>query len=258
MTRKSSVSRYVVGACLFVAISNRATLGEPLIDTPTGAVLPIPPDWGGVRIPDANDTYGVITGLWNTTGAHYVIENYPIPTHDDIVAFDGISEQINDYLPSAGSIRRFVNERIAFDSPLPGEATLVITVTGVRPDGGPGDLWPTNANGPYGDISLGITPLDVVYDPLTWDGLTNVPVVSGSIRWRSDGTFVTPRNLPISTFFDNGNWDGVLQIAVSGVTAPTVVTDAIEISIVTTKVPEIGFSMPLLIGSIAFVRRRAR
>ncbi|MFO0971970.1 MAG: hypothetical protein U1A27_00825 [Phycisphaerae bacterium] len=222
----------------------------------------IPYEIGGPEVPGATDTYNVYTGVATAAGSLGLLEPSAPPVRDDIVAYDLAGELINDYVAAAGGVIRMVNESLTLNSPAAGQSTLVITVMGTLPAGGPGDLWPSGftlggvaaTSGGFG-IGLGLPASLGGADPLLWNGLATVPVVSGSVRVATSGVFGAPGALPLS-FFGNGNWNGVVGIAFGNGATGTGIQDKIELTIVVNKVPEPMTMSLLSLGLLPILRRR--
>jgi hypothetical protein len=223
--------------------------------------------WDGADLPQAHDptgtTYNVYTGVATAAGGLGLLEPSAPPIRDDIVNYDGIPEQINEYVTAAGGIRRVVNEAT---TPLGGDVyQIVITVLGSTPDGNPGDLWPAGFNlagtpatsGAFA-IGLGLPASLGGADPLTWQP-SPTAVTLASVRVSTNGTFAAPIPIP-PTFFapSAADWNGVLVLTFPNGATGTGVQDAIELTLTVGKLPEPGSLAMLGLGAAAAIRRRRR
>ncbi len=255
----------LVGAIALFAIAPAfAQVVSPAYDVYYLDGKPVAGDSGAPRVPGPNEIYSVYSGIATAAGNLGLIDLNP-PSDNDLVAYDGVLEPINPYAVAAGSIQRTVNEILLPNTPAAGQTTLVITIAGRTPAGGPGDLWPAGFTvggvaATSGGVGLGLNlGAALGSDPLLWGGGATVPVVSGALRIATSGVFGAPLALPLATFFGNGNWNGLLGIVVGNGATGTGIQDILEITIVTSKIPEPA-TLALLstFGLFPILRRRGK
>jgi len=211
-------------------------------------------------------TYGVYTGVATAAGNLLLIEPTAPAVRDDIVAFDGIDEQINDYIAAANSVQRFVGETDVDNGN--GTRTLTVTVLGRDALGAPADLWPAGfatgagtaaTSGGFG-LGLGLPAALGGTDVFNLDPLDSIQ--SADVAISTAGTFAAPLALP-STFFNASasypvtGWNGVIGIAFGNGATGTGVQDGIRLSITYVPVPE-PTSLSFLGAAIAGALRRRR
>jgi hypothetical protein len=211
-------------------------------------------------------TFVVFTGIATATNGLALLESSAAPARDDIVTFDGVSEQINDYIAIAQSVNRFVTESDVDNGN--GTRTLTVLVTGVEPtSGGFGDLWPAGfVSGttalPNGGWGIG-TNLPDSLDGGPANGLNleaGDAVLSATIAISTDGTFAAPLNIPSTLFgapaFPVTTWNGNLSLGFTNGATGTGVQDAIEFKVTYQPVPEPATLGVLGFGAAALLRRR--
>lgn len=167
------------------------------------------------------DQYTVYTGLADAATAFYLTENDIAPVRDDVVLFNGVEEQINDYLnisglPLAGQ-RRFVSESTTLNGD--GSRTDAIRIRAVNAAGAPADLWPGGLtyNGtpvPHGAIGLGLNMPPSLGGNQPFGLEPGSLVTALSVEVVSDGVSSGQVDLPLSVFiFPSASaWDGTLGL----------------------------------------------
>lgn len=215
----------------------------------------------GQRSPTSAERYSVFSGLATSSGGLVLVENGTAPARDDLVNYDGVSEQINDYVNIAGTgalgQTRFVSESKAVGS---SSSVLTITLSST------GDLWPSGlasgtpatalTRGGFG-IGLNLGAL-LGNDPLLW--ATPTVAVTGGTFEAIDSTGSSGEiPLPLS-FFGNGAWAGTFGVVFSDTTSPTGVTGfnttSIILRITTSKIPAPGAVAVFGLAGVAAARRR--
>ena len=139
---------------------------------------------------------------------------------------------------------------------------LTVTITGVSPSGGPGDLWPRGFQDTDGSpATLGVVGLGVEMpaalggqDTLDWPD--SYVVEELNYRVRSNGMFGLSSSVLI--FIDPDAWNGRIGVARVGGADTDSIDDAIEFSIVFSGVPEPASISLLLIGLVPILRCRSR
>ena len=244
-----------------------------------GAATPIQPisgvNWissGGpvLQAPVVGSTVSVYTGVATAANQLVLIEPTAPPVRDDVVAFDLVSEQINDYSAAAGGIQRFVNENDVDNGN--GTRTLTVTVTGQTAAGGPGDLWPSGLTSgttalTSGGFGIGLNLPDVLDNSPTgdvFDFLGSSIINSSTVAISTSGTFAAPLALP-STFYDPNSlgypvpgsaWNGIVGISFGNGATGTGIQDGIRLSITYTPVPEPTSAALLALCAGGLIRRR--
>src|SRR5688500_5814410 len=89
--------------------------------------------------PVVGGTYSVYTGVGTAAGTLTLLDANP-PVRDDVVTFDLLPDQINDYAAIAGGVRRSVTETVTVNPDL--TQTMSIRIDGTNAAGAPADLWP--------------------------------------------------------------------------------------------------------------------
>lgn len=210
------------------------------------------------------------TGLATAANALALLESSTTPARDDVVSFDGVSEQINDYIAAAGSTQRFVTESDVLNGD--GTRTLTVTVSAVNPAGGFGDLWPSGfssggnalTGGAWG-IGTGLPDsLDGIATPGT-DGLNidaGDTLLSSSLAISVGGSFGAPIAIPATLFFGTGatfpraGWNGNLSLALGGGANNADIQDALQFVVNYQPVPEPTSMGVLALAATALGRRR--
>jgi hypothetical protein len=217
---------------------------------------------GAPRVVPAGSTYNVFTGVATSAGSLALLEDTTTPVRDDVVAFDGAPELINDYVAAAGSVVRSQVETDVDNGN--GTHTTTFTVTGTLPAGGPGDLWPAGFSSggtplPNGGFGLGLAlPASVGgTDPVNWQ--LGDSILSANVAISTNGVFAAPLNLP-STFFGSPTypapaWNGQIGISFTNGATGTAIQDGIRLSI-TYAVPEPASLSLLSVGALGMLRRR--
>lgn len=216
-------------------------------------------DTAGPDAPVPGSTFTVYTGVSTNQGTLTLVEVSP-PVRDDVVAFDMLSEQINDYLAIAGGVRRSVTESVAVNPDL--TQTMSIRVTGTNATGGPGDLWPSGlvagtTQFQAGALGLGLNlGTGLGNDPFNFVGST---ITAANVVVTQNGVDQTPVNIPLSFFTPStSNWNGVLGLFLANAATGTTVENALTFNI-TYAIPE-----PAALGAAALLtpslllRRRSR
>jgi len=219
---------------------------------------------GAPDVVPSGSTYNVYTGVATSAGNLFLLEDTTTPVRDDVVPFDGLSDQINDYNAAAGGVlRRQIETDVDNGN---GTHTTTFTVTGTNPAGGPGDLWPSGFTGgtpaqplTNGGFGLGLAlPASVGgADPVNWQ--LGDSILSANVAISTSGVFAAPLNLP-STFFGSPTypapaWNGVIGISFTNGATGTAIQDGIRLSI-TYAVPEPASLSLLCVGALGMLRRR--
>ena len=213
-------------------------------------------------------SYTVYTGLADDASQLYLTDN-DTPLRDDAVTFDGVEEQINDYLNISGlplsGQRRFVTESTTNNGN--GSKTDTFRIRCVNAAGAPADLWPAglafgNTPLPHAGIGLG---LDM---PAVLGGSQPIAMQPGSvitsltIEVLSDGVLGGQIDLPLSTFIgpDPSHWNGVLGIILFSAANTSAIDSQITLRLTSTNVPEPSTFAALASAALLplCTRRRAR
>jgi hypothetical protein len=213
-----------------------------------------------------NDSYIVYTGVGTPAGAIGLAESSTAPARDDAVIFNGVEEQINDYVasvpPPLVGQRRFVTESTVDNGNGTKTDTFVIRAIAAGSDT-PADLWPQGLalsgvaatagafgiGGPAGlPASLGGT------NPLALEPGTTV--LSANVDIVTDGVASGPFDLPLSFFAPSpAAWNGSLVVLLTGGAGDAGVDSQITVKI--TTVPEPA-AAGLLGGCAVLLLRRRR
>lgn len=204
--------------------------------------------------------FNVYTGVTNAAGNLFLLESSTAPVRDDVVTLGNASEQINDYIPAAGGVQRFVTSSVGPGNQ-PGQSLITITVSGRDAAGAPADLWPSGfasgGNALTGGgfaIGLNLPALLGGSVPLV---LTDNHVLQGTLEIVSDGASSGELLVP-SVFFapDASNWAGTVGITLNnGAVGASVQSD---ITLRLLVVPAPGAGALLGVAGLAVVRRRRR
>jgi len=219
----------------------------------------------GQRSPSPTEAYSVFTGLTTSTNGLVLVESGTAPARDDLVNYDGVSEQINDYLNIAGSgalgQTRFVTEsKVAAGAST--QLSIIVTSSG--------DMWPSGlaisgvglTRGAFG-LGLNLGTL-LGNDPLKWTPTGqpgSVVTAANLLITDSAGTDTIP--LPVATFFGGATgWSGIVGVVFNDTTSPSGVTGfnvtRFELQLTVSKIPAPGAAAVFgLAGLVAARRRRA-
>lgn len=259
----------LLGAAAVLAVAGAANAAGPFQPVsgfnwnPAGPVL---------QSPVAGGTYAVYTGVASAAGNLFLLESSTTPVRDDVVAFDLVTEAINDYAAAGGNALRSVAETDVANGD--GTRTLTITVSATAAAGGPADLWPSGlVSGTTaltsGGFGIGINLPDSLDgsstgDPFDFVGSSDIN--SASLAISTSGVFAAPLAIP-PTFFDSmaatypvmgSAWNGVLGLSLGNGATGTGVQDALRLSINYTPVPEpTALSLAALCAGGLIRRRRA-
>lgn len=220
----------------------------------------------GQRSPSSSEIFSVFTGLATSSNGLVLVESGTAPARDDLVNYDGASEQINDYINIAGTgalgQTRFVTESKVVAG---GSSLLSISITSS------GDLWPSGlATGGLGltrgaiGIGLNLGAL-LGNDPLKWTptGQPGSVITAAELIFTDQDGVSAPVPLNPATFFGGAaGWSGVFGVVFSDTLSPTGVTGfnttGIRLNLTVSKIPAPGAAAVFgLAGLVAARRRRA-
>lgn len=207
----------------------------------------------------AGTTYTAFTGLATPTSL-LLIEPTAPALRDDVVTFDGVSEQINDYVTGAA---RFVNESVVSNGA--GGFDLTISINVFDAAGAPGNMFPAGFSGgspaaplTRGGVGLGLNLGTALgNDPLNFvpAGADFVSAASITI-FRADGTNASLA-LPTSFFGAPAAWNGVVGVILNGVVAAdTATTRVTGVQWNISTIPTPGAVALLGLGGLIASRRR--
>lgn len=222
----------------------------------------------GQRSPGSNEIFSVFTGLATSSNGLVLVESGTAPARDDLVNYDGVSEQINDYVNIAGTgalgQTRFVTESKVVSG---GSSLLSISITSS------GDLWPSGlavGNPPTaltrGAIGIGLNLGALLgNDPLKWTptGQPGSVVTAAELIFTDqDGVGAAVPLNPATFFGGAAGWSGIFGVVFNDTTSPTGVTGfnttGIRLNLTISKIPAPGAAAVFgLAGLVAARRRRA-
>ena len=219
-------------------------------------------DWdttGGPDAPVPGSTFTVYTGISTNQGTLTLLDASP-PVRDDVVAFDLLPEQINDYIAVAGGVRRSVSESVTVNPDL--SQTMTVRVTGTNATGAPADLWPSglvagSLNFQAGALGLGLNlGAGLGNDPVDFVGST---ITAANVVITQNGVDQAPIAIPLSFFTPSTSaWNGILGLFLENGATGTTVQNALTFNITFTPIPEPTIGAAALLTPSLLLRRRSR
>jgi len=220
----------------------------------------------GQRSPSGSEIFSVFTGLATSSNGLVLIENGTTPIRDDLVNYDGVSEQINDYVNIAGTgaqgQTRFVTESKVI-SGASTQLSIIITSSG--------DMWPSGLAGgsPAAALTRGAVGIGLNLgallgnDPLKWTptGQPGSIVTAAELIFTDVDGVGAPVPLNPAQFFGGANgWTGIFGVVFNDTTNPNGVTGfnttGIRLNLTVSKIPAPGAAAVLGLAGLVAARRR--
>jgi hypothetical protein len=217
-------------------------------------------DWEQAPEPDApvpGSTFSVYTGVATAAGTLGLLDATP-PTRDDVVAFDLLLEDINNYGSFGANVTRTVTET---NLPNPdGTFTMSIRVEGRNAAGtAPGDLWPSGlalgtAPATSGGFGIGLNlGAALGNDPFNFVGST---ITAANLVVTQNNVAGTPISIPLNFFSPSpSNWNGILGLSLPNGATGTTIENALTLN-VTYAIPEPGALAVIAMLPLGLIRRR--
>jgi hypothetical protein len=217
-------------------------------------------DTAGPDAPVPGSTFTVYTGISTNQGTLTLLDASP-PVRDDVVAFDLLPEQINNYLPIAGGVQRSVTESVTVNPDL--TQTMTIRVNGTNAAGAPADLWPSGLaagtlNFQAGALGLGLNlGAGLGNDPFNFVGST---ITAANVVVTRSGVDQAPVTIPLNFFGPSpSNWDGIIGLFLENAATGATVENALTFNITYTPIPEPAtLGVAALLVPNLLLRRRNR